>query len=1341
MDIIIYNKLTKKNNSLLVAKKNGLLTNSDNFIIYNNFCINKITGRIQTFQNAQKDLNKEKFTINDYIYNKTNLLYNEITNRFVLNTKENINKLNKLRNNYKPKPNEIKEEMDVINNIIKLEKNEEIKENDEIIEENKEDNEEIKISTLNNNYNNGIGVYNKFMINKTIKDIDLYLSKLKDPVNEFISNKLERLSSIRLYYVLEVILEKNKYNSEEIEDNNENEKITMKFYFYAIHRNIFNINDMTDYYDSLNDIFKKKLEDRTSKNGSGWVLKNIEGLVVNIVKYKVMSGSSYIELPLEIRLKKCIINPVNKDDNKCFKYAFLIAKYNNKVKNNKNLVYNYNDFEKNHDFSMLDYPTSIHKITEFEFKNNVAINVWKNNKDNDEIDLLYAHKNAVDEIYDLLLIKNEENSHYTAITRLNALFRVNKHTRYCCNRCFCRFSTEDIYNKHIEEKSCKIYIDEAIKVLPDPEKAFVEFKKYKARVIAPVAIYADKEARLIKIKNENNDINTKEYQFHSSKHFGLKLVSRYPELITDNYIQFDGDNATEDGLKYLFKMEKKIIKIIKETNYDIDMTEEDKINHEKASSCWICLQKLNNDKVADHDHLKPNNNYRGAAHNSCNLKLNNKGYKIPVIFHNLKGYDSHLLLQEAGKFKKKFKVIPLNKEKYIGFDISNLRFLDSLAYTGASLEKLVEGLLSSKDNSLFKNFNEEFTNISNELNILLKQKGIFPYDWYDSEDKLYQQLPAKSEFYSLLNKQECSEENYNRAKKVYQLSKCKNFKDYLDLYLKTDVILLADCMENFRNICYKFYGLELLNYYTAPGFSWDAMLFGYFRTNIITIPLNNKNETWNKLEYYKDIDYIYDKTYKLRIDTFNCFQKDMLEFIKGSIRGGISVISHRYATANNPYIKETYDPTKENNYIIYLDCNNLYGYAMSEYLPLSNYKWNKKITLKELLKVNDNSDKGYIVSVNIKYPEHLHDKFSDYAPGVNNTSFHDSPFMSNIANELNINSDNKVNKLIPNLYNKINYICHYRILKQFKQLGIEIMKVNKVLEFKQEPFIKDFIMFNTMKRAETKLDYEKELFKLLNNSIYGKTVENVEKRVDVKLVSDSKKFIKLVSKPNFNSFTIFNNNLCAVQLNKKRVKYDKPIPVGYSVLEISKYKMYDFHYNVIKKQYPDNKSKLLFTDTDSLCYNIYTEDLYNDMKENSKYYDFSEYPEKHVLYNQKNKKIAGYFKDETHGKLIKEFIGIKPKNYIIKVHEEDELKIRLKGIKKKETEKLTLTEFKDVLLIDNEDRTKMVKNMNYNMFKTNNHLVKTVNITKQALTSYDNKRYYLNMIDSLPFGHYKTYNN
>jgi len=1333
MDIIIYNKLTKKNNSLLVAKKNGLLTNSDNFIIYNNFCINKITGRIQTFQNAQKDLNKEKFTINDYIYNKTNLLYNEITNRFVLNTKENINKLNKLRNNYKPKPNEIREEMNIINNIIQLEENkdneeiiEENKDNEEIIEENK-DNEEIKITTLNNTYNNGIGIYNKFTINKTIIDVDLYLLKLKDPVNEFISNELERLSSIRLYYVLEVILEKNKYNSEEIEDNNENETITLKFYFYANYRNIFNINDMNDYYTSLNDTFKKKLEDQTTKNGSGWNIKNIDGLVVNIVKYKVMSGSSYIELPLELRLKKCIINPVNKDDNKCFKYAFLIAKYNKEVKFSKERINNYIKFEKNHDFSMLDYPTSFNKITEFEFKNNVAINVWKNNKDNDEIDLLYAHKIAVDEIYDLLLIKNEDNSHYTAITRLSALFRLNKHSRKPCNRCFCRFTNEEVYNKHIEEKSCKIYIDEAIKVLPDPEKAFVEFKKYKARVIDPVAFYADTEARLVKINNESNDINTsntKEYQFHAAKHFGIKLVSRYPELITDNYIQFDGDNAIEDGLKYLFKMEKKIMKIIKETNYDIDMTEEDKINHEKASNCWICLQKLNNDKVADHDHFKPNNNYRGAAHNECNLKLNNKGYKIPVIFHNLKGYDSHLLLQEAGKFKKKFKVIPLNKEKYIGFDISNLRFLDSLAYTGASLEKLVEGLLSSKDNSLFKNFNEEFNNISNDLNILLKQKGIFPYDWYNSEEKLSKQLPEKKEFYSLLNKEECSEENYNRAKKVYELSKCKNFKDYLDLYLKTDVILLADCMENFRNICYKFYGLELLKYYTAPGFSWDAMLFGYFRNN------NVKNYT-----------YIYDKTYKLRIDTFNCFQKDMLEFIKGSIRGGISVISHRYATANNPYIKETYDSTKENNYIIYLDCNNLYGYAMSEYLPLSNYKWNKKITLKELLKVNDNSDKGYIVSVNIRYPEHLHDKFSDYAPGVNNTSFSDSPFMSNIANELNINSNNKVNKLIPNLYNKINYICHYRILKQFKELGIEIMKVNKVLEFKQEPFIKDFIMFNTMKRAETKLDYEKELFKLLNNSIYGKTVENVEKRVDVKLVSDSKKFIKLVSKPNFNSFTIFNNNLCAVQLNKKRVKYDKPIAVGFSVLDISKYKMYDFHYNVIKTQYPGDRSKLLFTDTDSLCYNIYTEDLYKDMKDNSKYYDFSEYPKEHSCYNETNKKIAGYFKDETNSKLIEKFIGIKPKNYLIKVYDKKDLKITLKGIKKTETKKLTVNEFSDVLLIENEDRTKMIKNMNYNMFKTNKHLVKTVNITKQALTSYDNKRYYLNMIDSLPFGHYKTYKN
>ena len=512
------------------------------------------------------------------------------------------------------------------------------------------------------------------------------------------------------------------------------------------------------------------------------------------------------------------------------------------------------------------------------------------------------------------------------------------------------------------------------------------------------------------------------------------------------------------------------------------------------------------------------------------------------------------------------------------------------------------------------------------------------------------------------------------------------------------------------------------------------MLLGYFRIHKV-----------------KNYEYKYDKNYKLNISVFNSLQSGMNDFISRSIRGGISLITHRYAKANNKYIPNSYNTNIPDSFIAYFDANNLYGWAMIQYLPICNYKWNVDINIDQILATEDNSDIGYICSVDLKIPNELHDKFKDYTPACENVcsadrpEFEDSQFMQNIAKELNVKKG-KVKKLIPNLFNKDNYVIHYRHLKLLVELGIEVIELHNVLEFRQEPFLADFIMFNTQKRAESKLTYEKDLFKLLNNSIYGKTVENVEKRIDIKMVTNENDFIKKVSKPNYKCFKLFNNKLAAIEMNKKQIKYDKPIAVGFSVLELSKYKMYDFHYNVMKKLYPENgQLQLLFTDTDSLCYKIETKDLYEDMKNNKQYFDCSEYPETHPNYSVENKKIVGVFKEEQKGNPIEEMVLIRSKVYKYKVHklfdnieDKDLNKTTLKGISKTAAKKITLQDYKNCLLIDNEDRSKMETEVSFSMIKSDYHLLKTITVNKKALSAYDDKRYYLNMIDSLLFGHKDT---
>ena len=193
-----------------------------------------------------------------------------------------------------------------------------------------------------------------------------------------------------------------------------------------------------------------------------------------------------------------------------------------------------------------------------------------------------------------------------------------------------------------------------------------------------------------------------------------------------------------------------------------------------------------------------------------------------------------------------------------------------------------------------------------------------------------------------------------------------------------------------------------------------------------------------------------------------------------------------------------------------------------------------------------------------------------------------------------------------------------------------------MLEFDQSPWLKQYIDFNTEKRKHAKNPFEKDFFKLMNNSVFGKTMENLHKRIDVRLVTNEKKLLKLASKPSYVSSKIFNENLVAVHKIKEALTLNRPAYVGMLILELSKMLMYDFHYNYIKKKY-GNRAKLLFTDRDSLIYEIEAEDVYQDFWNDKDKFDNSEYPENSPYYDNTNKKVIGKFKDEAASTPIVEF--------------------------------------------------------------------------------------------------------
>ena len=420
------------------------------------------------------------------------------------------------------------------------------------------------------------------------------------------------------------------------------------------------------------------------------------------------------------------------------------------------------------------------------------------------------------------------------------------------------------------------------------------------------------------------------------------------------------------------------------------------------------------------------------------------------------------------------------------------------------------------------------------------------------------------------------------------------------------------------------------------------------------------------------------------------------------IRGGISMICHRHAKANNRYL-DSYNPNELQKYILYLDANNLYGYAMSQYLPVGDYQWNNDDwTVERILNLKDDFKIGYIFEVDLESaPAEIHDKHKYYPLCPERKLITDnmlSNFATKIKSEKNITSDH-VEKLVCDLSHKENYIIHYRNLKQALQLGLKLTKIHKVLQFRQEPWMKNYIDENTSRRAKAKNDFEKEFYKLMNNAVYGKQLENVRKHVNIELILNNKDRLKrYINKPLFKSFTIFNENLVAVHMHKREIKLNKPIIGGACILDLSKWLMYDFFYNVVQSKYGQDNVKLLFTDTDSLFMEISTQDLYKDIYDDKQlrtHFDFSDYPTylyeeiqpaeyvynsdeyiedrtpsfyyNQFLHNNENKKIIGKFKDECFSPIL-EYVGLASKMYSFKMTNDNEKKTA-KGVSSWEIKK------------------------------------------------------------------------
>ena len=1107
-------------------------------------------------------------------------------------------------------------------------------------------------------------------------------------------------------------------------------------------------------------------------SGSEWVYDGFKWGELLISKYNVVKSGSYIPLPTELENVHGIINVKNISDEKCFMYSLLSRFVFHRARRVEVETYQRahilefikNRYQIEFDFNCVQFPTPVEDIAKFERYNpQISINVFGLTKKNKlyplknvgvekefHFDLLYLveHKsNDEDEYYEeeeemysdeeaeagvsIIQPSLHRKSHYCLITDLNKLLRrqfTTNHDRVeFCKKCFAYFRGENCSEKVNEHKLyCNTSeVQPAHYSFAGKEERFQYIRRGHEQSLHFV-VYADFETMLKPVSEEQvigqtgdgllfreKSVNTDEVKIRRSNMEVIthheptcfSLVTTFPPGESRNkYLRgvdeddkhlFDiqsyvGVNCVQVFVDYIINLAK-VVKLALNhfpTLPYIPMAEKETW-YQECTSCVICKKAFErlDDKCFHHCHTT--GTIFGVAHIECNLKFKRQRF-LPIVFHNGSKYDFHLLMQAAFG-EREINVIPHTEEIYISFSIKlekyfSIRFIDSYRFLTASLRSL--SMLLNKDEF---HYTDEFFS-DPEKNELVKQKGIYPYKYIKNFGVLNEtSLPAKEEFNDNDNNVNITDEEYAFALKVWRVFSCRDLKDYTSLYCEIDTLILADVSQQFRKLCYKVYDLEPFYYVSLPGFAFDAMK----------------------------------KYTRCRLDLFDVDNANLYCFFENAVRGGITNTISRYRKINTVEIPEYYEPLVPPSVLKYIDCNGLYSKAMMLFLPTGQF-----IELDEtefdmftsdyILQLDDEGEYGYWFQVDIEYPSEIHD--------IHNCL----PFFPEKKKV------NNVTQLVCTLENKVMYSTHYTMLKLALKHGLKLTKIHKVIKFKQAPVLKDYIELNNNKRATCSSSFEKNFYKLCNNAIFGKTLENFRNRINFDLVNNVQKFEKLVAQPNFKEVVYFNENLLGVHRYKSKMSLKNPNYLGATILDLSKVIMYEFYYESLKYIFNYIPYELCYMDTDSFILAIGDHSADPYFKEHFDYFDFSDYPKNHPLYSAYNKKVPGKFKDELNGKCMTEFISLTPKVYAYKVHGEKEECKKVKGVLKSiVARELTFNSYYNCLINDET----VLKNQF--IFNVKGHRIRTICQRKLALGINKNceKRVYINHKDSLAFGHYKLRND
>ncbi len=945
-----------------------------------------------------------------------------------------------------------------------------------------------------------------------------------------------------------------------------------------------------------------------------------------------------------------------------------------------------------------------------------------------------------DFVMDLLLLSDGQKYHYVLIHDLCKLVDVirnrgQRNRNQICRNCFHVFNSYEALETHREvcgEKSAVVVS------MPTNTNDSVAFKRYEARWFAPFVLYYDFESLIVPLDTTFDDPNkssTTTLERHQPCGYSLALVEHGKTRVK----LFEIKRGPDVMQHFIKKIECLANQIHDMKRANMVFSEHPPLNKANVDQCWICEDVFGENEVKVIDHCHVSGQFLGFAHSMCNVRRKTVNF-TPVIAHNASNYDLHHIMRALvhSDSRNTFSVIPSTDEKFLSLTIGvwiksvfdektkqqrnvfeYMRFIDSFNFMNSSLASLAENLPVERF-TLLDNFFRDNRNFTDKQISLLKQKGYYPYSYITNFSKFEERLlpPLRLWKNSLANgKVEISRAEYNHAKKVFAECGCRNIGQYHDLYLCSDTLILACVFETFRTVCYATYGLDCAFHYTASHLAGDAFL----------------------------------KTCKSDLKLLTV--REHLDMTEKMIRGGMSsVYAHRFWKANNKFLPE-YDPTQTSTFILNIDANNLYGGIMEHYrLPLNDFQLVDK-EINDILLTDDDDEYGFIVEVDLEIPEELHEYLSDFPPAPTKEVIDVGQlgeFQQNVLERLNVKTVGGTKKLVQTLSNKERYVVHYSTLKLYVRLGLRVRKLHRTLQFRQTKWLAPYVKLNSERRQSAQNKFEENFFKLMSNSAYGKTMESKRNRRNVTVVRNYKDMQREANKFQLRAFNIIDEEFATTSAAVTKITWDKPTIVGAVILDLSKKFMFDFHYMKMKACL---NLELLYGDTDSFIYKIESEDLYEELAKNKylkSHFDFSNYSADHPLYSQENQRVVLKFKDEMKGKIVSEFVGLKPKLYSLQAKgyfpykiEKIQVSLMFHFLVLDETQKLSakgITKYGQRELVHrafraapSSDERMRVRNTT---IVSKNHSLSTVVVNKVALCNLDLKRYILdNGIETKPFGH------